>query len=550
MTPYSEIIPYGIKRVLNLLDQNPDSPTYGCFDRTFWKYTMVQSKPAISYQQLTLVVALLWKIAKDQDRERLLSLTTASIRFWSKYQHPDGSFDEWYENERSFCVTAFTTYAISEALLILKNDMDPTVFESVMLQVKKSACWLSHHKNTVVTNQMAMSMLALHNTALLTNDSFFESAYQKRKEEILCIQNDEGWFPEYGGADLGYLSLTLDALAKDYHKEKDPSVFTSLEKGFHFLKHFFNPDGTFGGEIGRRNTAYVFPHGLELMKEQLPEAALCLQFFYEGLRQATILNPLSVDDRYFSYFFMPNFIDAELTYQKNPAPLESQSHARQTIHFPNARLLIYVAPTYTAIVEFNKCGMIHVYSNNALNHCFLGYIIQTPGGTYSNQAPLIKKYVYDPSHHQHGLHLSGAFTAIKSINPMAKSPILFKLFQKWILKSPWISALFNRWVKERFILKPQSARFVFTHNYYFNAEYMEVEETIWNDANQNISGFKPAYSALIPFSPTSHLEKLKPQTWAFSDSENEKIIRTLNSRKKVTIKKKVLFSGDIQIEVA
>ena len=39
----------------------------------------------------------------------------------------------------------------------------------------------------------------------------------KKLERILQLQSEEGWFPEYGGADIGYLSVSLDMLAEYYH---------------------------------------------------------------------------------------------------------------------------------------------------------------------------------------------------------------------------------------------------------------------------------------------------------------------------------------------
>ena len=41
----------------------------------------------------------------------------------------------------------------------------------------------------------------------------FEGLLRQRLDRLLSWQSAEGWFSEYGGADVGYLSLTIGLLA-------------------------------------------------------------------------------------------------------------------------------------------------------------------------------------------------------------------------------------------------------------------------------------------------------------------------------------------------
>lgn len=46
-----------ISKILTLLDRNPHSPTYGCFDRNFWHYKIIDFPSGMS-QEFVLPLAL------------------------------------------------------------------------------------------------------------------------------------------------------------------------------------------------------------------------------------------------------------------------------------------------------------------------------------------------------------------------------------------------------------------------------------------------------------------------------------------------------------
>ncbi len=46
-----------IPKILTLQDRNPHSPTYGCFDRTFWQYKVIDF-PAGMSQEFVYPLAL------------------------------------------------------------------------------------------------------------------------------------------------------------------------------------------------------------------------------------------------------------------------------------------------------------------------------------------------------------------------------------------------------------------------------------------------------------------------------------------------------------
>ena len=88
-----------------------------------------------------------------------------------------------------------------------------------------------------------------------------------RLDRLLSWQNEEGWFQEYEGCDLGYQTLTISFLAWIYDINPNEKIKKSLSRAFDFISNFIHPDGSFGGEYGSRNTYCFFPHGFELISK-------------------------------------------------------------------------------------------------------------------------------------------------------------------------------------------------------------------------------------------------------------------------------------------
>jgi len=148
--------------------------------------------------------------------EDILKFINGGVNFWCKIQRKNGSFDEWYPYEGSFVATAFSTCAISEVLLLLKEKI--ANFDNSLRCIKKAVDFLSKNVDYTACNQEAGAILAIYNCYLLTSESKYRDLAYKRLNDLSKLQKEEGWFPEYGGPDIGYLSLTIDYLAKVYEK--------------------------------------------------------------------------------------------------------------------------------------------------------------------------------------------------------------------------------------------------------------------------------------------------------------------------------------------
>src|SRR6266542_2948137 len=107
-TPAAEIYSTAIleeaPRVLSLMDRESLSPTAGCGDRTYWAWKFVDF-PGARFQESLCVLSFLYSTDCEGNscfhHPRLIEWIALGMRFWTRMQHRDGSFDEAYPFERS-----------------------------------------------------------------------------------------------------------------------------------------------------------------------------------------------------------------------------------------------------------------------------------------------------------------------------------------------------------------------------------------------------------------------------------------------------------------
>lgn len=297
---YADITLTQVPRILGFGDRNKDSSTYGCFDRYYWHYKLIDI-PNARFQEAVLLLALLYKYDFPGNiyyqRANIKDWIQAGIDFWARSRNRDGSLNEIYPYERSFCATSFSTYAVTEAIIILKDNLSPP-------SLQKTGVWLSNNDNFEVSNQMAESALALHNIFLLTGKNEFQVAAREKVAWLVDNQDFEGFFPEYGDYDVGYLSLTLSCLARYYLKTGVENLVLPMKKAVRFLEERIRENGSFDIEGTSRRTQYIYPYGLRVLKSEAVRRHLL------GLRENKIINPAWLDDRY----VVPLAIDYLQTY--------------------------------------------------------------------------------------------------------------------------------------------------------------------------------------------------------------------------------------------
>lgn len=271
-----------LPRVLGLGDRDEGSKTYGCFDRSYWHYRL-SDFPSAWFQSACHLLALAYSLeAADNPffrNENIRRWCLAAAHFLLCRAHGDGSVDEAYPNESSYCATAFSAFHLSRTLLILKEKPDERAL--------KMARWLMGRDNPRAANQDAAAIAALLNFSVLTgSDSFAESAREKL-DGLARRQHVSGYLPEYDGYDIGYLSRTLSLLAHGVHK---PDAM--MERALNFLEDKIGDLGQFSIEGTSRRTQYLYPYAFVVWKHPIAGRIA------EGLSRNLLIRPDWLDDRY------------------------------------------------------------------------------------------------------------------------------------------------------------------------------------------------------------------------------------------------------------
>lgn len=292
-----------IPSLLQLLDRNPLSATYGCFDRSYWHFRTMDFPSGMS-QEYALPLALVWRHefpgGTDYYQEpRVRDWVLASIGFARRSAHKDASCDDYYPFERALGATVYSLFAMAESYALVDAD-DRELLEFLV----RRARWVSSHGETgVLANHHAIAAAALHAVARISGDDAFAREAGKKAEEVLGYQHEEGWFQEYEGFDPGYQTVTIDFLARYWRASGDDRVLEPLRRAVRLLEQVQHPDGLVGGEYASRNTYHCQPHGLELLASKEPAAARVADRLLVGL--AGGLRARNDDDRLLGHHVYP-----------------------------------------------------------------------------------------------------------------------------------------------------------------------------------------------------------------------------------------------------
>lgn len=276
-----------IPRILGFLNTDPHSRTHGCCDRYFWHYKIIDF-PNARFQEAVLILALVYQFnLKDNvyfRSSQVKEWIRTVITFWGSQRHLDGSVDESYPNEHHFCATAFSALAVTDALLLLK--------ENSPVDLSSTGEFLLRYNNMEVSNQMASAAAVLYNLYLLTGEEKYKAGFERKISLFLASKGNEVFFPEYGGFDIGYNSITLSLLGKIYSLTLRDDIKNIALDCCKYILNYIDDDAYYNPEKMSRRTQFLYPYGFALFAPDI------LERIENGLRKNAILNPSWMDDRY------------------------------------------------------------------------------------------------------------------------------------------------------------------------------------------------------------------------------------------------------------
>ena len=298
---YRERLLGNVPRILSQLDRDPDSPTFGCFDRNYWHYKM-RDFSSIVLQQGMLVLETLHDLNHQDNplyrQPLVIDWVDASLRFWASQQLSSGSFNEYYPFEEGYPPTAFSLCAVG---LVFKNRGFPLPAASVTGAIQKACDWILDHPEKSALNQESAGLAALALASRIPGIRVDDARLESRFATFFLNQSVEGWFPEYGGADIGYLSVTLDCLWEYHEITGDVRAMAAMERAVNYISHMVSVAGTTPVMINSRNTDYIVPYGLIRLAATNPLAAKIVRVLFKNVGAPS--NFLSAtDDRYACHY--------------------------------------------------------------------------------------------------------------------------------------------------------------------------------------------------------------------------------------------------------
>jgi hypothetical protein len=376
-------------RILSLLDRERFSPTFGCFDRTYWAWKFTDF-PGARFQEGLCVLSFLFATDFENnpfyERNRLLDWITGGFEFWTRIQYGDGSFDEAYPFEHSLAATAFTTFYLSEAWHLLAGNLAKDTKDRFKVALGKAGEWLikNDEKHGFLSNHLAAASAALYHIYRICGKNRYRDRSNYFLQKILDHQSSEGWYEEYGGADPGYQTHGAFYLARLFELSGNDHIVDSLESSFRFLAHFIHPDGSIGGEYASRNTQTYYPAAFEMFSGRSESAhwiGATMLSSVTNLRAAG----LGTVDIYNFFPLLNNYVFAYLACRKKgdrSAYKEPVKESGPVVYFPEAGIMKIRNEKYELYIGLSKGGVVKAFSMEnghlCLNDC--GYIGRLKNG--------------------------------------------------------------------------------------------------------------------------------------------------------------------------
>lgn len=377
---FERIIEIQFPRLLSQACRDSNSPFYGSFDRNWWHYR-IRDFSSIMLQQGAYTLFEYSKLSSYQEYSaELKNLAWGASIFWNKRGGKRGAFEEYYPWERGFPPLAFSSLAIAK--LVIEGVVES---EEIKPGLRKAARQLENRFEFQAGNQQVAGLAALAAIRKINADFVKEEVYLALKKKTLALQNPEGWYSEYDGPDLGYLSVTLDCLWDLYDFTDDNDYLHSAEKAFDFLFEFIVRRNGGAGMHNARNTDYIVPYGIcrflkTKNRSQLNKSRYILKTVYHGIEEKVhFFN--AIDDRYWSHYIGHSVVRAQgiLDHETFKWPVKVEPNLEVSHTFINSGYIFRQLnkDDYRILISSKKGGIFSIYKGNKTLVSDYGWIVET-----------------------------------------------------------------------------------------------------------------------------------------------------------------------------
>ena len=473
--PYLILLKQNIKKLLNVYDLDKLSATYGIGDRDYWGWKTKDFANATMQGGVhSLAVAIKLGLFNEKEKIKILKLIDDIILSTKKIIYKNGSVEEAYPQENSFCVTALVAFDILSAIYHLKLDF--TKYENI---VKPLINFITknNEEHAIISNHLATGAAAITLWNHLTNDN------NNRDKELLEIiyenQSEEGWYKEYEGADPGYQTLCTYYLFCIYEITKDEKLLKSLKKSAKFLCYFIHPDGTIGGLYGSRNTEVYYPAGVVGLSDKIEEFAMMAKFLKPKNQQ---ILPQHIDIGNFIPL-LNSYAVAALYYEKNRNVIENCTlepfyEKESSKDFEKCGIYLYSNQNYFCLINYKKGGTIKIFHKTTLE-------VYEDGGIFGilNNGKKFSTQMFDKDIKFTNLTIKSGFYLVNEDYPTPFKFIVLRMLSLTIFKSVFLGNLFKKIIVKKLMTGKNKIDGEAIRKFIFKQDKLIVEEKITKPKN-------------------------------------------------------------------
>ena len=512
-----------LPRILTQFCRDPNNEAYGCVDRYWWHYK-IRDFPSIILQQAALTIHTASQL-NTENSDKFDNLINASITFWNRRAIKYGAFEEYYPWEKGYPPLAFSTLAM--IILIKERSLNPSL---VREGFSKAADQLKKRFENEAANQQIAGLAALAHIKNLFPELVSISEFEELTKKSLALQNNEGWFYEYGGPDLGYLSVTIDCLWDLFDATKDPKFIKCAEKSLSFIHYLVN--WSYGSNFGihnSRNTDYIVPYGISRF---LTSKNKNFEIAFETLKKVFINCDSdkhflsSIDDRYWCHYIGTSIFRALKIIPDNLNSYEFSNTKKNFKDFKNSGYLLIKNKKNNIIISTKKGGIFSVFHKKRFFSDFGWHFI------YKNQE-LVNNFWsnewqsnYKKNDKNTEINIYGNLYENKPIKSTPLNHLLLRisslLFGQFIIK----------FIKKRFIFQRKINKFPFKRNIKIFEDKIIIKDRIKTYSLKKLSRAPRSSKRHVSSSDSSHQEDFTKQIFSFSvkkisNTEKEIITRYL-----------------------
>lgn len=469
---------------LSYWHRDPGSPSFGCFDRQYWGW----KKKDFPDAALQAAVMLCVRFAEHRGETKSLSaLLDGYVSFLESIQHRDGSFDQFYPNERAPGVV----YDLLSSLLWLRrsphlDDVGRSRLEAVVRRATAYAISADETHGEIANHfsYFAWELLNVGRELALPEATRKGREYLERT--LALLHPTEGWFREYDGADAGYQTRLLAFLTRTAALLEDDELWEVCRRGARFVELMLMPDDSLHPMLGVRSTALIYPSAFERLAARFPEMAPLADRIHRSWARGRVPLPSLIDVEN-GIRLAEDAFDAAALRDQRVAADPSPAASFEPFDLIDAGLHRRRCPAGVLHVGSRLGGVVVLYAGQAdgewkIVHEDAGYLLELPNENsrwltrHANAARIIEqedRRIVIETEFQRSLH--------DEMTPLRM--IVLRLLNLTILRWQWIGDLFRKLVVRRLIAGRQSLPVRLRREIVVTDDGVEVTDRITSDAS-------------------------------------------------------------------